>query len=151
MSSSTQFAWTDERVSKFRELFNSDHYYSFAAIAEAMSVDGQVLTKSAVAGKVHRLGLKRAERKEQVSVTLRSRKRLPPRRDEPRVAVTPSLNLDFTELTDDTCKFETNGFAPERFTFCGQPTVCGKPYCAAHCRLAYDPLPARRIHWKSAS
>jgi len=46
MSSSTQFAWTDERVSKFRELFNSDHYYSFAAIAEAMSVDGQSSLKA---------------------------------------------------------------------------------------------------------
>ena len=38
------------------------------------------------------------------------------------------------------------GFDPGRsdFIFCGGNTVAGLPYCAYHCRIAYQPAAGRR-------
>ena len=55
-----------------------------------------------------------------------------------------SLRLGLLELTDKTCKWPVGDPASEDFWFCGLSSEPGKPYCAAHAALAFQPMSARR-------
>ncbi len=55
-----------------------------------------------------------------------------------------SLRLGLMELTDRTCKWPVGDPASEDFWFCGLTSEPGKPYCAAHAALAFQPMSARR-------
>lgn len=46
--------------------------------------------------------------------------------------------LTLAQTTDHTCKWPLGETAP--WTFCGQPATEGRPYCPAHCRIAYRPI-----------
>jgi hypothetical protein len=58
---------------------------------------------------------------------------------EPVMVLEP-LHLDLMQLTRSTCKWPL-GDGP--YTYCGHPTVEGKPYCPGHVAIAYTPLPPR--------
>ncbi len=55
-----------------------------------------------------------------------------------------SLRLGLMELTDKTCKWPVGDPASNDFWFCGLSSDPGKPYCAAHAALAFQPMSARR-------
>lgn len=55
-----------------------------------------------------------------------------------------SLRLGLMELTDKTCKWPVGDPASDDFWFCGLSSEPGKPYCAAHSALAFQPMSARR-------
>ncbi len=55
-----------------------------------------------------------------------------------------SLRLGLMELTDKTCKWPVGDPAGDDFWFCGLSSEPGKPYCAAHAALAFQPMSARR-------
>lgn len=55
-----------------------------------------------------------------------------------------SLRLGLMELTDKTCKWPVGDPASNDFWFCGLSSEPGKPYCAAHAALAFQPMSARR-------
>ncbi|MEM9717490.1 MAG: GcrA family cell cycle regulator, partial [Pseudomonadota bacterium] len=52
--------------------------------------------------------------------------------------------LTLMELTEKTCKWPVGDPATDDFWFCGLPTEPGKPYCAAHNAVAFQPMSARR-------
>lgn len=62
----------------------------------------------------------------------------------------PLADLDWCD-----CRWPTNDAAPgEPHLFCAEPAMPGRPYCAAHYRLAYTqrpPLPFRLLRRASAS
>lgn len=76
------------------------------------------VTKNAVVGKVHRLGLP---------------KRQSPIPEKPRPA--DVVRLD--SLSSGMCCWPEGEPGEEGFRFCGEPSVPGKPYCATHCERAY--------------
>ncbi len=76
------------------------------------------VTKNAVVGKVHRLGLA---------------KRRPPVHKKPKDA--KILKMD--ALGAGMCSWPEGEPGTEAFHFCGQPAVDGKPYCGEHCAQAY--------------
>ena len=76
------------------------------------------VTKNAVVGKVHRLGLA---------------KRRPPVHKKPEE--TRIIKLE--ALGAGMCSWPEGEPGTEAFRFCGQPAVDGKPYCAEHCAQAY--------------
>ena len=87
------------------------------------SVMGQRLgvTKNAVVGKVHRLGLpKRA-----------SSPRAKPPVEEKRNTV------KLAALTASMCCWPDGEPGTDDFHFCGEPVAPERPYCAAHCARAY--------------
>jgi len=51
----------------------------------------------------------------------------------------------FAELAVGECRFVVDdATAPNErpssaFLFCAEPTISGRPYCAEHCRIAYEP------------
>jgi GcrA cell cycle regulator len=52
--------------------------------------------------------------------------------------------LSLMELTERTCKWPIGDPTDEDFHFCGHPAAAGRPYCSAHCAIAYQPMSSRR-------
>ena len=147
-------AWTDERVELLKKLWAEG--LSAAQIANKMGG----VTRNAVIGKVHRLGLSgratpakpqrgcapKVERKE-TSGTKAPRPETKPVIPEPEF-VAP-LVLDTGDRTtvstikNNMCKWPIGDPATDDFHFCGQSTVSGKSYCAYHAHMAFQP-PQRR-------
>ncbi len=99
--------WTAERVELLKELWGEG--LSARQIAESL---GHV-TRNAVIGKAHRLGL--------------STRSVP---SKPTIAM---LN----PVTDRLCQWPIGNPGEVEFHFCGQQAEAGRPYCDQHCAMAY--------------
>ena len=99
--------WTAERVERLKELWGEG--LSARQIAETL---GHV-TRNAVIGKAHRLGL--------------STRSVP---SKPPIAM---LN----PVTDRLCQWPIGNPGEVGFRFCGQQAEPGRPYCGQHCSMAY--------------
>jgi GcrA cell cycle regulator len=76
------------------------------------------VTKNAVVGKVHRLGL--------------------PKRGSPiKQKVPPAEIISLEALRPGMCCWPDGEPGDADFRFCGEPVVPEKPYCAEHCDRAY--------------
>ncbi len=147
-------AWTDDRVELLKTLWAEG--LSAAQIANKMGG----VTRNAVIGKVHRLGLsgRATPAKPQRGCTPSQERReaSAPKARRPEVkSVIPEpefiapLVLDtgdrttVTTIKNNMCKWPLGDPAREDFHFCGQSTLSGKSYCAYHAHLAFQP-PQRR-------
>ncbi|KCZ92726.1 GcrA family cell cycle regulator [Hyphomonas johnsonii] len=159
-------SWTDERVNVLKKLWAEGH--SASQIAKQLGG----VTRNAVIGKVHRLGLSGR------ATPSRPVKR-PPRlaRPKPRlmpdgtvttpaaaapapteharpverpamIAPLPPLKLadggaaTILTLRDSMCKWPIGDPADPKFAFCGRKSDCG-PYCAEHAKVAFQPARKR--------
>jgi GcrA cell cycle regulator len=135
------------------------------------------VTRNAVIGKVHRLGLSgrgapHRERRSRPSTPRRSvsavlrrasapSEIVPVQTENMQVAVdpVPAENVPhrphgnpasiFT-LTDSTCHWPIGDPGTEDFHFCGLPAVPGTPYCEACARIAYQPTQKSRDRRRAA-
>jgi GcrA cell cycle regulator len=157
-------SWTDERVEMLKKLWSD----GLSASQIAAELGG--ITRNAVIGKVHRLGL---------SGRAKSPSSAAPRQRKPRththmlrvsrpamrgntalahaydyeVAEEPAM-LDnvipigqrrtILELTEETCRWPIGDPGSTDFFFCGGPSLTALPYCAFHSRVAYQPANMRR-------
>lgn len=150
-------AWTDERVELLKKLW--------AEGLSASQIAGKIggVTRNAVIGKVHRLGLSG-----RATPTKPSRGRAPERDAESaaRYQSSPEIKsvipepefiepvvLDSGDMTtvstlkNNMCKWPIGDPAKDDFHFCGQSTLSGKSYCAYHAHMAFQPVqrkPERR-------
>jgi len=158
-------AWTDDRVERLKKLWAEGR--SASQIAKEL---GEV-TRNAVIGKVHRLGIsERASVPRPVRAAKRarpaSRQRARPRaansvarrsaesRSLPRRALTsvvPTKKIvvlgdpvSLLELTEKLCKWPVGDPDSADFRFCGNPSEHGVSYCVDHQDLAYQPASSRR-------
>jgi GcrA cell cycle regulator len=159
--------WNDERVEQLKKLWADG--LSASQIAAQL---GEV-TRNAVIGKVHRLGLAtRASSNRTNSSRLRMRQ-AQPRRNVQRQRTTAvgntafrqMLEADLTQgqvtiieeieiplaerktlqqLTEGMCRWPIGDPQLVDFHFCGRNKVTGLPYCEAHARRAYQPPQPRR-------
>lgn len=148
-------AWTDDRVEILSKLWAD----GLSASQIAKQLGG--VTRNAVIGKVHRLGLsgrakpsrpvKRAPR----TTTAKARASVPAaprviRRAPPAPTPVPLEAKQLPDgkyatiltITEHMCKWPIGDPAASEFRFCGRGTDKGDPYCKAHAQLAYQP--ARR-------
>ena len=103
--------WTPLRISALIALWNEG--LSTSEIGNRLGV-----TKNAVVGKVHRLGL--------------------PKRNSPiPKKPEPAKVLRFETLAPGQCSWPEGEPSTDGFRLCGEPIVEGKPYCASHCERAY--------------
>lgn len=161
-------SWTDDRVKQLTKLW-ADGLSASQIAAELGGV-----TRNAVIGKVHRLGLSGRVKSPGQSSAVRA-KRQPrannfgskPQRSTQRalnntqikvngradrlpeiavedLAAPEAMKLALTELTDRTCKWPTGDPATDDFYFCGHSAQESSPYCEYHARLAYQPMADRR-------
>lgn len=161
-------SWTDDRVAKLSKLW-ADGLSASQIAAELGGV-----TRNAVIGKVHRLGLSgRAKTSTSSARKLKtparttgynarpqralrpSNGRTPPHtstRPEIRdIPVPVSKKLDLISLTEKTCKWPHGDPATDNFHFCGNTPKEDTPYCEYHCRMAYQTATDRRREKKVAN
>ncbi|HVY83712.1 MAG TPA: GcrA family cell cycle regulator [Caulobacterales bacterium] len=147
--------WTDERVNTLKKLWAE----GLSASQIAKQLGG--VTRNAVIGKVHRLGLagratpsrpaKRPVRAARPRVVGPTAPRIRPAATMPTVVI-PQLEpmkledgrtATVLSLNESMCKFPIGDPNDADFAFCGR-SACGGPYCADHARLAYQPTQARK-------
>jgi GcrA cell cycle regulator len=130
--------WTTEKIDELRQLWSEG--LSTSEIGKRLGV-----SKNAVVGKAHRLHL--SSRPSPIRRVFRAAGPRPPRLASAR----PARTRDATggnvvpiareekpvELSNIPCKWPIGHPNEPGFGFCGERSVVGKPYCVAHCTLAY--------------
>jgi len=155
-------SWTDERVELLKKLWTDG--------LSASQIAGELggITRNAVIGKVHRLGLS-GRAKSPSSAAPRPRKARPAahmvRVSRPSVRGNTALAYDYeaeaepeladavipmeqrrtlVQLTEATCRWPVGDPGSPDFYFCGGPSREDGPYCVHHSRIAYQPAAERR-------
>jgi GcrA cell cycle regulator len=143
----TQANWTDDRVEQLKSLWTEG--LSASQIARALGG----VTRNAVIGKVHRLGLAgRAmpARSERPRLPAAPRVNARPRIPAPPIVEQEPLTLEdgnyatVLTITEHMCRWPIGDPSDGEFHFCGRKTKPGSPYCEAHARMAYQPQQQRR-------
>jgi len=156
--------WTDERV----EILKKRWAEGLSASQIAAELGG--ITRNAVIGKVHRLGLS-GRAKSPSSAAPRPRKprahaqmlrvSRPSVRGNTALAYAYEIDAEpepelidniiplgqrrsLLELTEETCRWPIGDPGSADFFFCGGQTLTSLPYCAYHSRIAYQPPNMRR-------
>ena len=124
-----QSGWTEDRLAKLRELW--DKKLSITKIGEQLGV-----SRNAVAGKAHRLGLEKRQSPIKPSIKPKTQKN---EWDETSRGPKPlRLVLRSLEWSRNKCLWPYGDPKNLDFKFCGEPVLSGKPYCLKHCELAYN-------------
>ena len=150
--------WTDERVEVLKRLWLD----GLSASQIAKQLGG--VTRNAVIGKVHRLGLSgratpsqptrttfKAPRPTRPAVASHTLHRRPSERHvvaapTPRPAPYVEMSGTATVLTlgAHMCKWPIGDPSTDEFSFCGRRAGADGPYCIEHARVAYQPQQARK-------
>lgn len=130
--------------------------------AQVASLMGGVCSRSAVLGKMYRLGLTGKK-------TLADRPRATPRpsqpklaqqrkvtvpRDEPPALTIGGAPITFLNAETNHCRYPHGDPCKDDFHLCGRPKFEDRPYCTYHCSIAYTGTPtppSRRPKSKSSS
>ncbi len=122
--------WTEERLEKLKKLW--DEGLSISQIGEKLGV-----SRNAIAGKVHRLGLK----KRQSPISNKGKTKAPQKKEPVQVAMPENLPLKLAlrkiNWSRSKCSWPIGDPKTTSFKFCGDEVVAGKPYCNTHCFDAY--------------
>ena len=161
-------SWNDERVEALKKLWSDG--------LSASQIAGRLggVTRNAVIGKVHRLGLAgrattsrmkthRTRVRSQAATRRLMNKARPPLNignpafrslyladSEPYVPPTEDLVIPLNErryiqtLTETCCRWPIGDPQQPDFHFCGKSKIPGLPYCEVHARRAFQPPQARR-------
>ncbi len=159
-------SWNDERVELLKKLWSEG--------LSASQIAGRLgsVTRNAVIGKVHRLGLsgrattsrmkshrprprnnnavKRAAKPQFRNVGSTALRELYQKDAEPYVAPFEELVIPLKErrsiqsLEENNCRWPIGDPQETEFHFCGKSKVTGLPYCEFHARRAFQPPQARR-------
>ena len=145
-------AWTEDRVEQLKKLWAEG--LSASQIARTM---GEV-TRNAVIGKVHRLGL---SGRATTSRSERPRRATIPKPQPKPVVAEPIMVKEATlengeyatvmTLNATMCRWPIGDPGSNNFHFCGNGTAAGSPYCSAHAQMAYQPAQARRDRKRAIS
>ncbi len=154
-------SWTDERVELLKKLWSDG--------LSASQIAGELggITRNAVIGKVHRLGLSGRAKSPSSSVPRPRKARSPSmmRISRPQVRGNTALAYDYdaepepelveavipleqrktlVQLTEATCRWPVGDPGSTEFFFCGGEAKDDGPYCTHHARVAYQPANDRR-------
>ena len=125
----TPNAWTEDRLVQLRKLW--DEGLSISQIGDALGV-----SRNAIAGKAHRMGLPKRPSPIAKSV---SEPQKPAKPKPPEESANLPLRLELRKLkwSRSKCCWPTGDPKLKGFSFCGASIVPGKPYCLKHCEEAY--------------
>jgi GcrA cell cycle regulator len=153
--------WTDERVESLKRMWGE----GLSASRIATELGG--ITRNAVIGKVHRLGLSGRAKSPSAGASKPRKARAHALLSRPTIrgntALAQAYELDLEgepelvdnviplgqrrsilELTEETCRWPIGDPGSAGFFFCGGQTALGLPYCRYHSRIAYQPAADRR-------
>ncbi|AWN50347.1 GcrA family cell cycle regulator [Methylobacterium sp. 17Sr1-1] len=155
-------SWTKERVELLKRLWSDGR----SASQIAAEIGG--VSRNAVIGKVHRLGL--AGRVVKANGTAPAGGRRPRIEGESAAGETPSVvapappalalyqtaspadttalpesaRVTIMELREFMCRWPMGDPSTPDFRFCGDRAITGLPYCTHHSRIAYQPAAERK-------
>lgn len=160
-------SWTDERVELLRKLWNEG-----LSASQVAAEIGAGITRNAVIGKIHRLGLSQrakapiaprprmakpvrpqpAARPHAPSVVGNVALALAPRalalpdvRPQEEVVIPLSERVTIMDLREAMCRWPIGDPTTAEFRFCGAKSPGGgNPYCNYHAQVAYQPAQDRR-------
>ena len=115
----SQLGWSEDRVERLKALWAD----GLSASQVAKQLGG--VTRNAVIGKVHRLGL--------------SGRVAAPVAAVPPAPEGPGLIASMADLCGPACKWPIGDPKAADFSFCGRPTEGAHPYCAGHGAAAFRP------------
>ncbi len=146
--------WTEERVEILKKLWLE----GLSASQIAKQLGG--VTRNAVIGKVHRLGLSgRATPSQPRRATYKAPRAPRPVSAAPRRVAEPSHqpaprpqvyreeapgSATVLTLGAHMCKWPIGDPSSDSFTFCGKRAEDGIPYCTDHARVAYQPQQTKK-------
>jgi GcrA cell cycle regulator len=160
-------SWTDERVEALARLWSD----GLSASQIAAQLGG--VTRNAVIGKVHRLGLSGRNKAAALPQAQKARKPARPTGPAPApampaasfgapqpvatleppaaeqelsddVVIPFSERVTIMELRESMCRWPLGDPTTPEFRFCGQRSPAGVPYCSHHARVAYQPAADRK-------
>lgn len=147
-------AWTEEKVKRLKELWKKG--YSTGEIGRMIGV-----SKNAVVGKAHRLGLdsrpspikpdrdsqgvkEKIKPKEKIKETAKKPEKLKGKEAGEKGSAEPKKDsgvrpdgISLLELTKSSCRWPQGDPKEKGFSFCGKPAIEGRPYCMEHVKEAY--------------
>lgn len=138
--------WTEDRIATLRQLWGAGK--TAAEIAEQL---GGGVTRNAVIGKAHRLGLsgraspihsktvsqaKAAESNKGNNVVTAPRR--PKLTDETSHVLPEGKGVSLMDLNEKTCRWPCGDPKKAGFKFCGDSSLPGLPYCGEHAAIAYQ-------------
>ena len=152
-------AWTDERIAQLKAGWEGG--MTASQIAEQL---GEGVTRNAVIGKAHRLGLESRpspvkggeEVVEAAPAPVAAPSVAAPRPTPPAPAPVvkaaakkpartgKAARTTLLDLNEKICKWPIGHPGDADFHFCGKPVQAGFPYCTEHCLVAYQAQLPRR-------
>ena len=133
-------SWTHERIEQLKKLWEA----GYTASIIATELGG--ITRNAVIGKAHRLGLSgRMKSKSKVSsVSIVRKRKMPVNKNSKIIELTTSVEpmnpTSFADIKDGLCRWPLGEPEDLDFKFCGRKCAEGMIYCTEHHSLAYQPL-----------
>jgi GcrA cell cycle regulator len=154
-------SWTDERIATLKKMWKEGK--SAAEIAKTLA---KGVTRNAVIGKAHRMGL--SGRPSPIKKPAAPPKKDPPKKEVKAVVKKPVVpvvtgvkhnplirevtaprqfvkevfpidgGVGLIDLTERMCKWPFGDPREDDFTFCGRPIRPGTPYCPDHAAMAYQ-------------
>ncbi len=152
-------SWTDARIDLLRTSWEQG--MTASQIAELL---GEGVSRNAVIGKAHRLGLQARPSPvkggdgnisefitESVAMPVATaaaaapvRTPAAPVRKARPAAIARPVQTTLLDLSEKVCKWPIGHPGDSDFHFCGKPSATGFPYCMEHCAVAYQAQQPRR-------
>jgi GcrA cell cycle regulator len=151
-------AWTDERIAQLKAGWEGG--MTASQIAEQL---GEGVTRNAVIGKAHRLGLESRPSPVKAGEETEAAVAAPVAAPAPVAVAAPApapvaarpaakkpvrsgkaAKTSLLDLNEKICKWPIGHPGDADFHFCGKPSQAGFPYCTEHCLVAYQAQLPRR-------
>lgn len=131
-------SWTEEKIEQLAKLWNEG-----LTTGEIGRIIG--MSKNAVVGKAHRLGLEGRPSPIKRDVNPKTKKKTKAldtdtskKSDAPKTKLKTKEDLiGLTDLTMHSCRWPIGDPKDKDFHFCGKEAIAGKPYCGEHVMVAY--------------
>ncbi len=153
-------SWTDDRIDLLKA-----HWEAGMTASQIADVLGQGVSRNAVIGKAHRLGLEARPSPVKVTeaaaavieavvaaaegvveglVASTPTPRPAPKRAPRTAAMAKPVRTTLLDLNEKVCKWPIGHPGETDFHFCGKPAQASFPYCSEHCAIAYQAQLPRR-------
>ena len=134
-------SWTYERVEKLKQLWEE------GLTASRIATELGEVTRNAVIGKAHRLGLsgRMVSKKSNSGVSIIRKKKVNINQSQKIIDISPDIDepmnpTAFQDIRDGLCRWPLGEPEELNFKFCGRITREGVVYCQSHYKQAYQPL-----------
>ncbi len=122
------FVWDEDKLNKLKKLW--DDGLPITKIGNELGV-----SRNAIAGKAHRMGL--PKRNSPISKSGDLRKNQSQKTSETKNHLPLKIMLRDVEWSRNRCCWPIGDPKLPGFAFCGTPIIPGRPYCEEHSNLAY--------------